>query len=190
MTNTELSKEESLALITSMINKAKRNFAKGSSFHFLLWGWVVMLANLGHYLIAKYDWYEAPQIVWIATIPAGIISISYGFIRGKRATVKSHIDSLYGLIWLGVFVSVIIILFFVGDINQNLNAIILTFAGLGVFLSGCALRFAPSILGAVALWICAIIAFNLSPVDQYLVGAIGILAGYLVPGYLLKKVEK
>ena len=29
-----------------------------------------------------------------------------------------------------------------------------------------------------------------APLDQYLVGAVGILAGYLIPGYLLRKVEK
>lgn len=190
MSNKELTKEESLDLITNMIGQAKRNVAKGGSFYFLLWGWVVMFANLGHYLIATYDWYEHPYIVWILTIPAAIISIIYSARRHSGAKVKSHLDRLYGQIWFAVFIGVMIIIFFLADVNYNMNAIILVFAGIGTFISGQALRFTPLILGGVALWIASIVAFNLSPLDQYLVGAVGILAGYLIPGYLLRKAEK
>ncbi|SNS60344.1 hypothetical protein SAMN05421640_0831 [Ekhidna lutea] len=189
MSNKELSKDESLALITDMISQAKRNVAKGGSFYFLLWGWVVMFANLGHYLIAKFDWLDYPYIVWTLTIPAVIASIVYGAKKSKEK-VKSHLDRLYSQIWLAVFIGVIIILFFMGNVNYNVNAIILTFAGIGTFISGRALRFQPLVAGGIALWISSIVAFNLHPIDQYLVGAVGILAGYLIPGYLLRKAEK
>lgn len=190
MSNKELSKDESLALITDMIGQAKRNVAKGGSFYFLLWGWVVMLANLGHYLIDKFNWYEHPYIVWLLTIPAGIASMVYGARRSSESKVKSHLDRVYSQIWLAVFIGVLIILFFMANVNYNVNAIILTFAGIGTFISGQALRFSPLSLGGIALWIASIVAFNLNPTDQYIVGAVGILAGYLVPGYLLRKAEK
>jgi hypothetical protein len=190
MNEKELSKDESLALISNMIYQAKRNVAQGGSFYFLLWGWVVMLANIGHYLMEKYEWYDAPYIVWVLTIPAGIVSMIYGARKAKRAGVRSHLDRLYGLIWLSVFIGVLIILFFMAEVNYNVNAIILTLAGIGTFISGSALRFRPLVLGGVALWVSSIIAFNLPVIDQYLVGAVGILAGYLVPGYLLKRVER
>lgn len=190
MSNKELTKEESIELITNMIGQAKRNVAKGGSYYFLLWGWVVMIANIGHYLIATYEWYERPYIVWILTIPAAILSMMHGARRSKEAKVKSHLDSLYGQIWLAVFLGVLIILFFMSDVNYNVNAIILVFAGIGTYISGQALRFSPLIMGGVALWAASIIAFNLQPLDQYLVGAVGILAGYLIPGYLLRKAEK
>ena len=190
MSNKELTKDESLALITDMIGQAKRNVARGGSFYFLLWGWVVMLANIGHYLIAKYDWYDYPYIVWILTIPATIASIVYGARKSSKAAVKSHLDRLYGMIWLAVFVGVMITIFFMDEVNYNLNAIILTFAGMGTFISGVALRFNPLVMGAIALWAASIVAYNLNPLDQYPVAAVGILAGYLVPGYLLRKAEK
>ncbi len=190
MSNKELTKDESLALITNMIGQAKRNVAKGGSFHFLLWGWVVMVANIGHYLIDTYDWYEHPYIVWILTIPAAIISIVYGARKSSKAEVKSHLDRLYGMIWLAVFIGVMITIFFMGEVNYNINAIILTFAGIGTFISGVALRFNPLIIGAIALWVASIIAYSLNPLDQYLVAAVGMLAGYLVPGYLLRRAEK
>lgn len=189
MSNKELTKDESLELIANMIGQAKRNVAKGGSFYFLLWGWVVMCANLGHYLIEKFDWYDYPYIVWLLTIPAGIISMVYGAKQDRDAKVKSHLDRLYSMIWLAVFIGVLIILFFMKDVNYNINAIILSFAGIGTFISGQALRFSPLIMGGVALWVASVVAFNLDPLDQYLIGAIGILAGYLIPGYLLRKAE-
>jgi len=188
MSDKELTKEESLELITEMIGQAKRNFARGGSFYFLLWGWVVMLANIGHYILTVID-YSMPYIVWAATIPAGIASMVYGARIEKRMKVRSHLDRMYGFIWLGVFIGVVIILYFMANVNYNVNAIILTFAGLGTFLSGLMLRFSPLVIGGFALWISSIIAFNLPPNDQYLVGAVGILAGYLIPGYLLKRAE-
>ncbi len=190
MSNDELTNDERLTLIANMIGEAKHNIARGGSFYFLMWGWVVMLANIGHYLIAVNDWYEAPYIVWLATIPAAIASIIYSARKHSHAKVVSHLDRLYGLIWLAVMIGVLVIIFSSGELTGNLNAIILTFAGVGTFISGCALRFTPLILGGVALWVASIVAFNLSPIDQYLVGAFGILAGYLIPGYLLKRAER
>lgn len=189
MNDKELTKEQSLQLITDMIGQAKRNFAKGGSFYFLLWGWVVMLANLGHYILSEHTSFKQFYMVWLITIPAAIITIVYSAKKDREARVKGHLDRMYGMIWLGVFLSVLIVLFFMGNVNANVNAIILTFAGLGTFLSGCMLRFNPLILGGVALWATSIIAFNLPVNDQYLVGAIGIIAGYLIPGYLLRKAE-
>jgi len=189
MSDKELTKDESLDLIMHMIGQAKRNIAKGGSFYFLLWGWVVMLANLGHYILSKYDLYEAPYIVWLITIPAGIISGIYGARQARTARIKSHLDRLYGMLWISVAVCVLTILFFIGDVNTNVNAIILLFSGLGTIISGFMLRFKPLILGGAALWASSVIAFSLPITDQYLVGAIGIFAGYLIPGYLLKKAE-
>ncbi|CAN0604135.1 unnamed protein product, partial [Ectocarpus sp. 12 AP-2014] len=55
--------QESLELITKMIQITKVNI-KGGSFYFLLWGWVVVLANLGQYLIGELTSYPHPYIIW------------------------------------------------------------------------------------------------------------------------------
>jgi hypothetical protein len=189
MSEKELSKEESLKLITDMIGQAKRNYSKSGSFYFLLWGWVVMIANLGHYILSTYQLTEHPYIVWLLTFPAAIISAVRGYNEDRRSIVKSHLDSLYGLIWLTMFICIIIMVVFVKDLHLILNPLILTLAGAGTFISGSMLRFRPLILGGVALWIASIVAFNTAINEQYLVAAVGIMAGYLIPGYLLKKAE-
>lgn len=190
MSNKELTKDESLALITDMIGQAKRNLAKGGSFYFLLWGWVIMLANLGHYTIEKYDLYEHPYIVWTLIIPAMIASIVHSTKKQRASGVSSHYDRIYSTIWMSIFVGIMTILVFMGKLDFNHNAVILLFSGLGTFLSGSLLRFKPLMIGGVSLWIASIVAFNVSILDQYLVAAVGLAVGYLIPGYLLKRVEK
>lgn len=185
----ELTKEESLVLITEMISQAKQNLAKGGSFYFLLWGWVVAIANMGHYLIEKFQWYEHPYIVWTLTLPAVVVSIIHSAKQSKHSKVVSHYDRVYSQIWLGIFISIIILLIFMGKLHFNQNAIILLFSALGTYLSGFLLRFKPLIFGGIALGVSAVIAFNVTVNDQYLVASIGLIIGYIIPGYLLKRAE-
>lgn len=185
-----LSESESLRLITDMIQKAKRNYQKGGSFHILLWGWVIMLANFSHYIIQSFTSFEHPYMVWLVTIPAGIISGVYGARQSRNARVSSHLDNIYGQIWLAVGFAIVVVLLFMGNLNFNHNAVILLFSGIGTYISGRLLRFTPMYWGGLALGIAAVIAFNVAEVNQYLVAGFGILVGYLIPGYLLKKNEK
>jgi hypothetical protein len=72
----KLSAQESLDIITTMISEAKGK-AQQNGFHFLLWGWVVAMANLGMYILTQLD-YPRPYIVWAITIPAWITSLYDG----------------------------------------------------------------------------------------------------------------
>lgn len=183
-----LSKNESLELITQMISEAKRGYARGGSFYFLLWGWVVLLANLGHYVLAQLS-YSNAHMVWLITIPAAIASSIYGARQRRTAHVQNHLNSMYGLIWLSMLIGAFTVILSMEGSNIYINGIVLTFAAIGTFLSGSLLRFKALIFGAVALWVASILAFFAAPIDQFLIGAAGILAGYLIPGYMLKKAE-
>ena len=190
MSNKELTSEESLKLITDMIGQAKRNFVKGgSSFHFLLWGWVVMLANFAHYTLDVFELYEFPHVVWVITIPAAFASFLYGFLKSKKAMVKSHIDRVYTSLWISILVMIILCLIFMGKMNFNHNPVILLFSGLGTFVSGVLLRFKPIIYGAIVLWIGAVMGLLSSISDQQLISGIAVTIGYIIPGYLLRRAE-
>lgn len=173
-----------------MIGQAKRNFAHGSSFHFLLWGWVISIANFGHYLLDVFDLYEAPFIVWLITIPAAIASMWYGFRKSKTSRATSHLDKVYSSLWIGIFAMIVICLIFMGKINYNHNPIILLFTGLGAFTTGVLMKNRPVIIGSIALWIGACIGLLSSITDQQLIAGIAVLLGYLIPGYMLKRSER
>ena len=44
--------EESLKIITEMINKTKVNIRQGS-FHLLFWGWLIIVCSLSEWLLAE-----------------------------------------------------------------------------------------------------------------------------------------
>ncbi len=186
----ELTNAQSLQIITEMIGKAKRNIAKKGSFYFLLWGVVVMIGNFGHYIIEVYDLYPAPYAIWLIIIPAIIMSIVYSVKQNREAKTTSQIDRVYSNLWIGIFVVLMTVLFFMSKLSFNHNAVILLLASLGTFVSGRLINFTPLVLGGVALWISAIIAFNVSVQDQYLVAGFAIIVGYLIPGFLLRQAER
>ena len=186
----ELTNEERLVLISDMISRAKKNFAHGSSFHFLLWGWVISLANFGHYVLDKFDLYEIPFIVWLITIPAAFASFWYGFKKTKNANAKSHIDKVYSSLWISITVMVAICLIFMGKLGFNHNPIIMLFTGLGTFVSGILMRYKPIIYGGVILWVGACMGLMTTITNQQLIAGIVVILGHLIPGYMLRSAEK
>lgn len=189
MKSKELTNVDRLNLISDMINQSKKNLAKGSSFYFIFWGWVILVANLTHFIIQEFELYHAPYVIWNITIPATIITWVYSFRKQKYAQVQSHIDKIIGVLWVTLTISTVSLLFFVGNVKTNINAIIMGSSAIGTFITGFILRFNPLKWGGVALWICSILAFSIDPSYQHLISALGVLLGYLIPGYLLKRAE-
>ncbi|MFY0687549.1 MAG: hypothetical protein JXQ90_10320 [Cyclobacteriaceae bacterium] len=189
MENKSMSKDESLELISQMIGEAKRNFAKGGSFYFLLWGAVTAVCNFGHYTLIKIG-FDQHYLIWLLTIPAAIITIVY-ITRGEREErVIRHLDRLHGKIWMGIAVCMIILIFFMQDLNYHIGPLVLLFTGIGTYASGQIIRYKPITLGGVTLWVGAVIAFQVPMVDQFLVSGITVLIGYVVPGLMLKRIER
>lgn len=188
MEESKLTSSESLQIITDMIGQAKRNLAKNGSFYFLLWGWVGLIGNFGFYIIAKHQLFPYPWVIWSITLPATIVTVIYSRRQHQRVTT-SQFDNIYLNLWIAIIAAQITVLMFMSKMNYNHNAIILLLAGLGTFVTGKLIKFNPLVVGSLALWMGAIIAFNVPVIDQYLVGGLAIIVGYLIPGYLLRKAE-
>ena len=186
----EMSANESLEIITRAIAQVKKNAGgKEGSFQLLWWGWIIALANLAHYLLAI-NHYEHPYIVWVVTVPAAIVSAVQGYRSGKKRKIRTHMDDVYGQIWMATFVVIITLVLFMARLDYNHNPAILCAAAIGMYVTGVLLRFKPIVIGAIVLWMGAIVAFNVGVNEQYLVASVAIMLGYLVPGYLLKREEK
>jgi hypothetical protein len=104
MESENLSAQQSLDIITSMIREAKGK-AQKNGFYFLFWGWIVVIANLGMYTATLLD-YRHPYIVWVITIPAWIFSLYRGYKQGKSERITTHFDSVS--IWLWVWFGICI----------------------------------------------------------------------------------
>ncbi len=183
-----LTPQESLEVITSMIRQAKGNMKK-SSFYFLLWGWTIVLANLCVFILIKFTTITNPFLVFGLTIPAAIISVVYGIRQGKQITAPTMLDNINRWQWTGFGFTCFIFAFFGQRIGWQINPVIITMCAAPTFLTGIMLRFKPLILGGIVFWVMGILSF-LAPVSwQFLLASFAVTFGYLVPGYMLKKTE-
>lgn len=179
-----LTAQQSLNIITSMIQQAKGNVQK-NSFHFLLWGWVVVLANLGMYTLSRMD-YNYPFIVWLITIPAWIMSFYVEYNRRKVERICTHYDLIHLALWIGFGICIFTVIGFGYKLNFQINPLILTISSVPTFLSGILIRFKPLMIGGIAFWIFGVIGFLTPMENQPLVGAVAFFCGYLIPAYMLK----
>ena len=182
----ELSSKESLAIITEMIGKAKREAAGDGSFQLLLWGWLVAICNFGQYALEKLD-FEMPYIVWLLLIPGTILSIWHSIRKRKKARIRTHLDDMLNGIWIAVFIGMLITLTFMANLGFQQNPIILLLAGIGVISTGIFIKVKPVLYGGILLMLASVIAFMLPVSEQNLVAGIAMILGYLFPGYYLKK---
>lgn len=179
----DLTAEQSLDIITSMIRQAKGN-AKKNSFHFLLWGWVVTLANIGMFTLAQLQ-YPHPYIVWLITIPAWIISLYKGFRQNREEKIHTHLDTISIWLWCSFAICIGAIIAFGNKINFQINPVILLISTIPTVVSGTILKFKPLQIGGILFWLFGILCFLAPPEYQPLVGATAIITGYLIPGYML-----
>lgn len=184
-----LNPAESLALINSMINKARQGYVD-NSFYYLLWGWLVIVASAAHYIFDRYELIEEPSIAWALMFVGAIASFLYGRKQGKSVKVSHYTDKLYAWLWLSLGIGMIIIVINGQFVNFHIVPLILMLAGIGTFVSGVMMRFKALQFGAICLWAISIFAFQLNEVEQLLAMSVGIALGYLLPGYLMKAKNK
>jgi hypothetical protein len=184
-----LSPQQSLDIISQMIRQTQGNVSS-ASFYFLLWGWIITTCNFGMYSIVKFTEYQnyAP-LVWTLSIPAWIISMIYGSRQDKIRRVSTHLDKISMWLWIGLGITILPAWIFGAKTNWYVNAIIFMPVGLATFLSGIILKFRPLVFGGITLWMAGTLCYLVPPIDQYLVGGVGMIFGYLVPGYMLKNLK-
>lgn len=180
-----LSARESLDIIAAMIAQAKGKVQRNNTF-FLLWGWVVVLANLGMFMLRKME-FEYFYAIWLITIPAWMYTLYKVFTSKKTETTTTHFDRISGWVWMSYGITIFIIVFFGYKINFQINPVVLIVSSIPTIVSGVILNFRPLIIGGAIFWVSGIISFLVTMETQPLIGAVGIAGGYLIPGYMLRK---
>lgn len=178
--------EESLRIITDMINKTKVSISQGS-FHLLFWGWLIFACSLSEYLLWKFTDFTHPYYVWFFVVPGAFVSVIYGFVKGRREQVYTYATSVYVWTWMAFMFGGIVLFILNFNRMEAFTPLILTMAAIPTLTSGVILKFRPLIFGAVSFWIFALVAHFGGRELSGLVMPVAMLTGYLIPGYLLKK---
>lgn len=176
--------EEGWQIIQQMISQAKQHYSDGS-FMFLLWGWLVFIASLSHYILASEGFENAPM-VWLLMIVGGIVSALYKRKKRKQEQVKTYIDEFTKHVLVAFMVSLFIVLFFMQHLLLNCYPMVMMVYGIWLYVSGGTLRFKPLMIGGIINWALAVLAFYAEFNAQLLLLALAVLCGYIIPGYMLR----
>jgi hypothetical protein len=180
-----LTAEDSLRIITEMIEQAKGN-VKANSYYLLLWGWVIALINLGIFALLKLG-YTEPYWLWLLVLPVWVFTMVKGFQAGRKGSSLTPLAKTNISIWIAYGITIFIIVGFGRFINFQLNAMILLVTAIPTLASGVILKFRPLIAGGVFFWIFGAVSFLVPYSYQSLISAAAIITGYLIPGYMLRR---
>ena len=178
--------EESLKIISSMITQAKVNIRQGS-FHLLFWGWLIFFCSISDYLLYQLSDYHNSYYVWLFVIPGIFVSMIYGFRSGRKAKFFTYADTLYMWTWIAFMISSVVLFVLLIDRMESFGPFILMLAGFPTFMSGIILKFRPLVIGGIIFWTLSIIAGFMGPDIAPLAMPLAVVTGYLIPGYLLKR---
>jgi hypothetical protein len=90
---------------------------------------------------------------------------------------------------MGFGITCFIFWIFGKQIGWQINPVIITLCAVPTLISGALLKFKPLIFGGIAFWVFGALIFISSVENQFLLAAIAVTVGYIIPGYLLKKSE-
>lgn len=184
----ELSPQESLVLIQSMINKTKGVVAD-DSFYFLLWGWLVFACCLTEFFLKVYIQYPYHYIVWVLMPVGGVISGIYGARQAKKQIVKSYVEEALDYLWISLAIAFVALIFInAGNASgwQSAFTYYILLYAIGTFVSGKLLRFKPLVIGGLINFALAVVSIKFNYDYQLLIGAMAILISYIIPGHLLR----
>lgn len=178
---------ESLALIESMINKAKNRFSENGQLY-LLWGWTVFFCSLFHFICIKFSLLPHPEMVWMLTWAAVIYQIIFLSKQKKKEKMKTYTDEVEAYVWIAFSVVMMLTIFLMAKNNafNTMYPMFLVLYGIPTFLSGIVLRFKPLKVGGIICWVLAVIASFVWFEYQLLFLSLAVIAAWIVPGYLLR----
>ena len=181
--------QESLALIESMIKKAKNQFSENGH-SYLLWGWLVLICSIAQFILLNFVHYEKHYLVWMLTWVAVIYQIFYQSRRKKNEKVKTYTDEIIGYVWITFVISMMIIGFNLGSHKLADSGIwysvILALYGMPTFLSGIILRFPPLVVGGICCWILSVVSVFVPYEYQMFLLSIAMIVAWIIPGYKLR----
>lgn len=187
MEEQKLSTEESLLLITSMINKAKNSYYE-SGLGALLWGFTNLICFVlaflkdTHRILFPFN----PFILMIITF---ILQLYFDSREKKNKKAINYLDDIHKYIWYAFAVSVLILTLVGGytQIGYIVLPVLLVLFAIPTFISGCIKKFTPLIVGGIGCWVLSILAFvNKDQYSSYLLVAAGATIAWIIPGFILR----
>lgn len=182
-----LSEEESLRLITKMISQAKNNYYE-SGLGALLWGFTNFICFTLVYLVETTNWFRMPFNPFYLMFITFILQFYFDRKEKKYKQTFTFKEEILKYVWFTFGFSVLILTIAGGyaNIGYIVLPMLLLLFGIPTFITGCANKFIPFILGGIACWTFCIIAFFYKTDFTYMLVAMGAGLAWIIPGFILR----
>jgi hypothetical protein len=102
------------------------------------------------------------------------------------ARSTSHLDRISAWLWFSFGIVIFTLVAFGRTINWQLNPVIMLMSTIPTIVSGIVIKFRPLIIGGIGFWFFGILCFIVPEPWHFLIGALAVTVGYLIPGFLLR----
>lgn len=185
--NRHMTNEESLKIIQQMINQAKVDITD-NGIGWLLWGSLIFLTCISTYVfidIGSENIFLGWNIFGILTI----VLLAIDLVRHKKKPVRTYVGDLLKLVDIGFIICLFTVIFSINvavSPNSGFGFFLMIFAFL-MLVKGGALKSRALMIGAAVNWAGALAIFvNKEFRYDMLIMAGAVLAGYIIPGLLLR----
>lgn len=191
----KMTPDESLAIISEMINNLKEDY-RANAYPFIFWGWIISLACISHFililLLKHYELYSIiglfSFLIWILFIGLGFV-IHYIHLAKHKPRTRSLYNRFMKALWQAASLTMFVLAASCIKFEIYPPVFLLPTIGMATLISGLMVRFKPLIVGGLLFFAAAIITTFWLYEFSLLVNAIAIILGYLIPGYMLKNTK-
>lgn len=204
----QLTEQESLQLITQMINKAKDSY-HDTGVGAMMWGILIAVCALVRLSEIHFD-YRLPFDIYLLTILAVIPQVYFTIREKKERKVKAYDDAYMDYIWLGFGICIALLILIINSVfnvwgpvareyrelsghvspflfNEFIAPLFLLLYGLPTFITGAACKFKPMLWGGIFCWLCCIITIYTTIKIDLLLTALSAIAAWFIPGLIMEK---
>jgi hypothetical protein len=193
MDETTLTPEESLLLITKVIEETKLRF-KENGHILILWGTLIFTVMVSQYILVLLGWYKLFDIAWTCILfPLGAI-YTYLYARKKykkNSVPRTIIGNIIGTMGWVVGINLPILGFlFRNQLGEAAAPVFLILWALFLILTGISIKFKPILIGGILLNLMGFATFYINGQYHGLILATGAVIGMIIPGILLNRANR
>src|ERR1035437_6649605 len=193
MDETNLTPEESLLLITKVIEETKLRF-KENGHIIILWGTLIFIVMVSQYILVQLGWYKLFDIAWTCILfpLGGIYTYLYAREKYKKNNIpRTIIGNIIGTMGWVVSINLATLGFlFKNKFGEALAPVFLILWALFFILTGISIKFKPIIIGGILLNLIGFATFYINGQYHGLILATGAVIGMIIPGILLNMANR
>jgi len=189
MPQQDMTPQDSLAVISKMIEEARHRY-EDNGLIFMVWGIAIALASAIQFYLMWIDMDSVSGLAYFGLIMPGIYTGFY-YSRKPKVRTSNPISRIMKLVWFALGLNLFILGFgFFFTLGYNLIPVILLLQGIGLILSGAAIRSPAFLASGIGTQLAGYAAFFIAPQYQPLVMTAVALFALFAPGYNLYQQKK